>query len=158
MIRNETEYQQAVARVDAEKKRLAEHIETWTKQGFTADQVAKLREPLESFHMQLAEEVQSYERLKRGQFSEFENLHGLGQTLIGLRIARGMTQRELARRMSVDETAVSRDERNEYHGITVDRAKKVLDALGVRLVTRVEVEPMYTPGDAPQASVAELAR
>ncbi len=158
MIRNETEYQQAVARVDAEKKRLAEHIETWTKQGFTADQVAKLREPLESFHMQLVEEVQSYERLKRGQFSEFENLHGLGQTLIGLRIARGMTQRELARRLSVDETAVSRDERNEYHGITVDRAKKVLDALGVRLVTRVEVEPMHTPGDAPQASVAELAR
>lgn len=158
MIRNETEYQQAVARVDAEKKRLAEHIETWTKQGFTADQVAKLREPLESFHMQLVEEVQSYERLKRGQFSEFENLHGLGQTLIGLRIARGMTQRELARRLSVDETAVSRDERNEYHGITVDRAQKVLDALGVRLVTRVEVEPMHTPGDAPQASVAELAR
>lgn len=153
MIRNETEYQHAVARVDAEKKRLAEHIEAWMKQGFTADQVAKLREPLESFHMQLAEEVQSYERLKRGQFSEFENLHGLGQTLIGLRIARGMTQRELARRMSVDETAVSRDERNEYHGITVDRAKKVLDALGVRLVTRVEVEPMHTPDDVP-----ELAR
>jgi len=44
--------------------------------------------------------------------------------------------------MDADETAVSRDERNEYHGITVERAKKVLDALGVRLVTRVEVEPL----------------
>jgi len=53
-----------------------------------------------------------------------------------------MTQRELARRLDADETAVSRDERNEYHGITVERAKKVLDALGVRLVTRVEVEPL----------------
>jgi hypothetical protein len=47
-----------------------------------------------------------------------------------------------ARRSEVSETAVSRDERNEYHGITVDRARKALDALGVRLVTRVEVEPM----------------
>lgn len=153
MIRNETEYQQAVARVDAEKKRFTEHIETWKKQGFTADQIAKLKEPLESFHMQLVEEVQSYEHLKRGQFSEFENLHGLGQILIGLRIARSMTQRELARRLNVDETMVSRDERNEYHGITVDRAKRVLDALGVRLVTRVEVEPMHTPSH--QGAVTE---
>jgi ribosome-binding protein aMBF1 (putative translation factor) len=147
MIRTESEYQQAAARVDAERARLAAHLKAWKKQGFTAQQVAKLREPLEAFHMQLAEEVASYERLKRGQFDEFENLHGLGQTLIGLRIARGMTQRELARRLEVDETAVSRDERNEYHGITVDRARKVLEALGVRLVTRVEVEPLRAAGE-----------
>lgn len=141
MIRSETEYQQAVARLDAERGRLVEHVAAWKKQGFTAAQVAKLREPLEAFHMQFAEEVDSYERLKRGQFSEFENLHGLGQTLIGLRIARGMTQRQLAERVGVNETMVSRDERNEYHGITVDRARRILDALGARLVTRVEVEP-----------------
>lgn len=147
MIRNETEYQQAVARIDAERKRLGEHVEAWKRQGFTAEQVAKLREPLESFHMQFVEEVRSYERLKRGQFSEFENLHGLGQVLIGLRIARGMTQRLLAERLGVNETMVSRDERNEYHGITVERAKRVLDALGVRLVTRVEVEPMHAPAE-----------
>lgn len=158
MIRNEAEYQQAVARVDAEKKRFVEHIEAWNKHGFTVDQIAKLREPLESFHMQLVEEVQSYERLKRGQFSEFENLHGLGQILIGLRIARGMTQRELARRLNVDETMVSRDERNEYHGITVDRAKRVLDALGVRLVTRVEVEPVHAPSEQPEQQVPDFAQ
>ena len=146
MIRNETEYQQAIARIDAERKRLAEHVEAWKKQGFTDDQIAKLREPLESSHRQFVEEVQSYERLKRGQFSEFENLHGLGQTLIGLRIARGMTQRELAERLGVNESMVSRDERNEYHGITVERAKRILDALRVRLVTRVEVEPMRVSG------------
>ena len=57
-----------------------------------------------------------------------------------------MTQRELARRLGVDEAMVSRDERNEYHGITVDRAKRMLDALGVRLVTRVEVEPLEVTG------------
>lgn len=157
MIRNETEYQQAVARVDAEKTRFVEHVEAWKKQGFTADQIAKLREPLDSFHMQLVEEVQSYERLKRGQFSEFENLQGLGQVLIGLRIARNMTQRELARRLDVDETMVSRDERNEYHGITVERAKRVLDALGVRLVTRVEVEPLQ-PGDQSVAQASKFVQ
>jgi DNA-binding XRE family transcriptional regulator len=142
MIRNEAEYQQAVSRIEAERGRLIDHAEAWRRQGFTPAEIAKLKEPLESFHLQLVEEVHSYERLKRGQFSEFENLQGLGQLLIGLRIARGMTQRELARRQGVDETMVSRDERNEYHGITVERAKKVLEALGVRLVTRVEVEPL----------------
>jgi hypothetical protein len=147
MIRNEKEYQEAVKRLDAEKIRLTEHAQVWKEQGFSAAQIAKLLEPLESFHMQLVEEVQSYERLKRGQFSEFENLHGLGQALIGLRIARGMNQRELAKRLKVDETMVSRDERNEYHGITLERAIRVLDALGVRLVTRIEVEPMHMPSE-----------
>ena len=109
--------------------------------------------------MQLVEEVESYERLKRAQFEEFDNLNGLGQVLIGLRIARGMTQRELARRMDVDETAVSRDERNEYHGITVERARKVLDALEVRLVTRVEVEPMGAGSRSPRREpVAKAGR
>ncbi len=64
-----------------------------------------------------------------------------------------MTQRELARRLSVDEAMVSRDERNEYHGITVDRAKRMLDALGVRLVTRVEVEPLEVTADGDERGV-----
>ena len=157
MIRNDKEYREATARVDAEKKRLAGHAEAWREQGYSAAEVAKLLEPLESFHRQLIEEVESYERLTRGHFSEFENLHGLGQVLIGVRIARGMTQRELARRMNVDETMVSRDERNEYHGITVDRAMRVLDALGVRLITRVEVEPMRMPSESSAEQVPEPA-
>jgi len=150
MIRNETEYQEARARMDAESERLAGYERDWKAKGYSAEEIAALREPLEAFHMQLVEEVQSYERLKRGQIGEFENLHGLGQALIGLRIARGMSQRELAGRLGVDESSVSRDERNEYHGITVERAKRVLDALGVRLVTTAEVEPIQAPGESEQ--------
>jgi hypothetical protein len=61
------------------------------------------------------------------------NLHGLGRTLVALRIALGLTQRQLAERLSVNESQISRDERNEYQGITVDRASRILDALGVTL-------------------------
>jgi transcriptional regulator with XRE-family HTH domain len=89
----------------------------------------------------LKEEVESYERLKRGEFDELENLRGLGHLLIALRIAQGVSQRELARRLDVHESQVSRDERNEYFGITLERAIKILDALNVRLRTKVEVEP-----------------
>ena len=38
----------------------------------------------------------------------------------------------------VNESQVSRDERNEYHGITVDRASRILDALGVSLKSAFE--------------------
>lgn len=71
MIHNESEYQQAIKRIEEEKTRLADHCKAWEKQGFTAKQVKNLKEPLESFHLQLVEEVESYERLKRGQFDEF---------------------------------------------------------------------------------------
>lgn len=53
----------------------------------------------------------------------------LGQLLIALRIANGITQHELVERLGVSESVVSRDERNEYHGITVERAQCVLNAL-----------------------------
>jgi hypothetical protein len=82
-----------------------------------------------------------YERLKRGEFEELENLRGLGNLLISLRIAQGMSQRELARRLDLHELQVSRDGRNEYFGITLERAIKILDALNVRLHTKVEIKP-----------------
>ena len=85
--------------------------------------------------------MESYERLKRGEFEELDNLRGLGHLLISLRIAQGISQRELARRLDVHESQVSRDERNEYFGITLERAIRILDALNVRLRTTVEVEP-----------------
>ncbi|UYV12368.1 MAG: helix-turn-helix domain-containing protein [Phycisphaera sp.] len=151
MIRNESEYQKAVERAEAERQRFAEHEAAWREQGFTDEQIVKLREPLESFHLQLVEEIESYERLKQGQIDEFENLDGLRQVLIGLRIARGMSQRDLAKQLGVSETQVSRDERNEYHGVTVERAHRVLEALGVKLVTRVEVQPL-PPGSGGAAA------
>jgi transcriptional regulator with XRE-family HTH domain len=95
---------------------------------------------MESFYLQFKEEVESYERLKRGEFEELDNLRGLGHLLIALRIAQGVSQRELAKRLEVHESQVSRDERNEYFGVTLERAGRILEALNVRLRTRVEVE------------------
>jgi hypothetical protein len=42
----------------------------------------------------------------------------------------------------VSEAQVSRDERNEHHGITVDRAQRVLDAMNETLTSRVEDKPL----------------
>jgi transcriptional regulator with XRE-family HTH domain len=45
-----------------------------------------------------------------------------------LRIAADVSQADLAKRLDVDPSQVSRDERNEYHGITIDRAAKIIRA------------------------------
>lgn len=141
MIRNEKEYKKAVSRIIDEKQRLEDYKKKLSSEGFTSEQVQRALDPFLSFHLQLCEETESYERLKRGDFDELMNLHGLGRMLIGLRIALGLTQREFAARLGVGETQVSRDERNEYHGITVERATLILDVLGVRMKSQFAIVP-----------------
>jgi DNA-binding Xre family transcriptional regulator len=133
MIRNEAEYQVAVRRLRDEEKRIDEHHGRLQAMGLSIEEIKRATDPFRSFHLQLAEEVAGYEKLKRGDLGEMMNLHGLGRMLVALRIARGLTQRELADRLSVHYSQVSRDERNEYHGITTDRASRILDAMEVQL-------------------------
>lgn len=152
MIRNESEYQEACARLEEERTRLEEYRGRLAGMDLKDDDLRRALDPLRSFHLQLEEEVQSYERLKRGDLGELSNLHGLGHMLVALRIARGLTQRELAAHLGVHESQVSRDERNEYHGVTVDRASRVLDAMGVRL--RSFFEQPVLPNDPSEQQVA----
>jgi ribosome-binding protein aMBF1 (putative translation factor) len=141
MIRNETEYQEASTRLTEERERLIDHQCRLKEAGLSDKEIKRVIDPMESFHLQLREEVESYERLKRREFEELENFRGFGHLLISLRIAKGISQRDLARRLGVHESQVSRDERNEYFGITLERAVRILDALDVKLHTKVEFEP-----------------
>ena len=52
-----------------------------------------------------------YENVRRRTFPIIRRLTQLGQLLIALRIAGGLTQRELAERLGVSESVVSRDGR-----------------------------------------------
>lgn len=154
MIRSETEYKAAVLRLQEERQRLVDHEKRLREEGLGDDEVKRVLDPLVSFHLQLREEVESYEKLRRGDLDELQNLHGLGQTLVALRIARGLTQRELAARLEVHESQVSRDERNEYHGISIERATRILDALGLRMRSMFElpVQPDSLHGDRQAAA------
>ena len=139
MIRSEKEYAEAVERIGQEKERLGQQEAELKDMGLEPDQIKRALDPMRSFHQQLTEEVASYERLKRGQFEEISNLSGIGQLLVSLRIARGLTQRQFAERLGVHETQVSRDERNEYHGVTLERAARILNTLHVEVRSRVEI-------------------
>jgi DNA-binding transcriptional regulator YiaG len=133
MIRNDTKYQETVRQVAESKKRVEAHRVQLESTGLSPEEIKRALDPLRSFYLHFEEEIEEYEQLKRGDLDELANLEGLGRTLVGLRIATGLTQRQLADRLGVHESQVSRDERNEYQGITVERASRVLAALGVTM-------------------------
>src|SRR4051794_6941641 len=60
-----------------------------------------------------ANEADGAERVRRCEFSVLTHLTQIGRLLIALRIAQGLTPRELAERLGISESLVSRDERNE---------------------------------------------
>ena len=133
MIRNEVEYQAARQRFAPARAFAIQQKAALDAPGFTPEQVERGLEATLSYHAQLAEEVNWYERVRRREIAPLRNLTQIGRLLIGLRIANGLSQRELAERLCVAESQVSRDERNEYHGVTMERAQRVLDALGETL-------------------------
>lgn len=137
MIRTESEYREAVERIRAEKQRIAEQHDRLMDEGLSPDQVKRVMDPLLSFHEQLVEEVAAYERMRRGDFADLDNLHGIGQMLIGLRIFLGLSQRDLAARLGVHESQISRDERNEYRSLSIEKANAILEAMRVHLKTSV---------------------
>lgn len=138
MIRNEAEYQEALRRLEQDRQVAAKQREALFGAGLTEEEVERGMEPLLSFQAQLAEEVEWYENVRRRNFPVIRRLTDVGRLLIALRIANGISQRELADRLGVSESAVSRDERNEYHGITVERAQRILDALRQGIVVQVD--------------------
>ena len=142
MIRSEKEYREAVERLRQDEEVLALQKEKLEGLGLSEEEVRRALEPMLSFRAQLEEEVEWYERVRRRDFGIIRDLSAVGTLLIALRIANGLSQRELAEKLGVSEAQVSRDERNEYHGITVERAQRVLDAMNETLTSRVEDKPL----------------
>jgi DNA-directed RNA polymerase specialized sigma subunit len=142
VIRSEKEYREAVERLRQDEEVLALQKEKLEGLGLSEEEVRRALEPMLSFRAQLEEEVEWYERVRRRDFGIIRDLSAVGTLLIALRIANGLSQRELAEKLGVSEAQVSRDERNEYHGITVNRAQRVLDAMNETLTSRVEDKPL----------------
>jgi DNA-binding Xre family transcriptional regulator len=140
MIKTEKEYLESKKRLAEEHKMIEEQRLKLKQAGLSKEQIKLAIDPVASFALQLKEEIEEYEKLKRGDFGDLTNLYGIGRTLVALRIFKGMKQSELAAKLQVKESQVSRDESNEYHGASVEKIQKVLDVLGVTLKTKVEYQ------------------
>ena len=138
MIKTESAYKKALEKLQEDKRFIQDQKKVLEEMGLTKEQVEKALQPSITFHEQLKEEVIYYERIRRGEFEPIINLHNLGKSLIAFRIYLGLSQQELADRLGVSASQVSRDERNEYYGATLERIQEVMEAM--RMIAKTEIQ------------------
>ena len=129
MIRTDREYRDALRRLDEARAVAEVQSRSLQASGLPTAHLELVMSPLAAMQEQIEGEISWYERARGGDIRPVGRLSDVGASLIALRIARGLTQRQLAERLGVNEAQVSKDERNDYRGITVERAQRVLDAL-----------------------------
>lgn len=140
MIKNESAYQKAVEKLKQDKEFISSEKKRFEDMGLTSEQTKMAIEPLISFHEQLKAEVEYYEKIKRGSFNPIYKFTDIGKTLIAYRIYLSMTQAELANKLGVSESQVSRDERHEYYGATTDKIESVMEAMGMKAIINIEID------------------
>ena len=140
MIKTEKEYKDAVYRMDEIEKVIKQQEKALKEEGLSKYEIKRGMDPTRTFFQQLAEEVNWYERAKQGNFESILDLKGVERLLIALRIASGLTQKELGKCLGVSQEQVAKDERNEYHGISIDRAQKILNIFCVHIEGKPKVE------------------
>ena len=154
MIRTESEYQRALKQLGQDRHFIEQQRRHLQKAGLVGEELERALQPTLSFHEQLKEEVEAYEHIKRGDFGTLRSLESIGRWLIGARIAKGWSQKQLAEALGVSEAQVSRNERNEYYGIKVDRAQRILEVMNFHFRMEEEAElNMLT--EQPRGEVAE---
>jgi transcriptional regulator with XRE-family HTH domain len=134
MIRNDAEYREAKVRL-ADFADQVQKIRTELRsRGLDQSSVDLAANPQESLSEQITWEVQLYEHLRAGELEYIPSFPAeeRGKALICLRIVKGWTQRQLAEGLGITEAQVSRDERNEYHGLSLERYARILEAMGFR--------------------------
>ena len=125
-------------KTDAQRERTLVQIEGFRRALAKADyeasgkRAAAIRGSYESIIHQLEVEVREYDQLKLGEFTlpGIQHLGEIAPHLVRLRILRGVTQTELARRLGVSKQVVSRQEEAEYQGVNLQRLQEIVDALG----------------------------
>jgi len=131
MIRTEAAYERAQERLGQEAETIQQQRAQLESMDLTEEEVQRALEPMRSFRDQLQEEIATYEQMRRGSMEALHSLTSIGRWLIGARIAKGWSLSDLAEALDVSVQQVSRDENNEYRGITAERAQRILDALDV---------------------------
>jgi ribosome-binding protein aMBF1 (putative translation factor) len=134
MIKNERQY--AITKAQAEKfaQALAEAKQRPSGKGHPLLRRAE-EEALRSQLADLQAELAEYDALRSGQkkglpVSSFDDLP---RALIQARIAAGLSQKELARRLGLKEQQIQRYEATDYATAKLSRLRAVMQALGVEV-------------------------
>lgn len=109
--------------------------------GLPQEVVEGVRRSLATERRELCEALDAFERAKQGDAAQLKQRAGsdLGSLLIAARIIKRLTQKDLARKLGLQEQQIQRYEAERYKSISLARYQKVARVLGVRLF--VDIEP-----------------
>ena len=132
---------------DAQRERTAAQIEGFRQalakvdREMTGKRAATVRGSYEGMIRQLEEELREYGDLKSGEltFLDVERLDQIAPFVAKMRIARGVSQTELAHRLGVSKQVVSRYEETEYQTVAISRLQEILDAMGIKAFVTLKV-------------------
>ena len=137
MIKSEREKNRKLQEIKDCEKLIAQNRELLERIGLSQDQIEKHIQPSVALLKELRAAVAEYESLTQGN-PPSESIEKIGDMLVKLRIYKQLTQKALAEKIGVDETQVSRDERNHYRGVSLDRLLKVVQALDVHMEVTIK--------------------
>ncbi|TMC43260.1 MAG: helix-turn-helix transcriptional regulator [Chloroflexi bacterium] len=151
MIKNERQYKITKAQADRFAAALEEAPATHDRgDAARALQRAALRSQLDD----LREELNAYDQLRSGKPVALVggSFADLPKLLIQARIARGLSQRELAERLGMKEQQLQRYEATDYASASIARLNEVIEALGLEAP-----QELLLP-DSPPTATALFAR
>jgi HTH-type transcriptional regulator/antitoxin HigA len=128
MIKSDAQRERTVAQIEGFRRALAKVTEE--KPGKRS---AVLRASYEGMIQQLEDELREYDGLKAGalKLPHIEKLDEIAPFITKIRISKGVTQTELARRLGVSKQVVSRYEESDYQTVSIARLQEILDAIGI---------------------------
>jgi DNA-binding Xre family transcriptional regulator len=104
----------------------------------TGRRAVAVRGSYEGMIRHLEDEICEYDELKSGDLAlpNVERLDQIVPFVTKMRIAKGVSQTEVARRLGVSKQLISRYEETEYQTVAISRLQEILDAIGIKaLVT-----------------------
>jgi ribosome-binding protein aMBF1 (putative translation factor) len=134
VIKNERQYRITKAQAERFEQALAEVSARPTRSLPRALQKAQLG-GLQSQLEDLRGELREYEALRSGKRRSLalESIEELPKILIQSRIAAGLSQEELARKLGLKPQQIQRYEATNYQAASLERVNEILRALGVKL-------------------------
>ena len=140
MIKNEMQYRITKARAEKFRQAIAEvtaNPDRSLSARLRRAEVDALKSQLEG----LETEIKQYQSLRSGRRRTLalEQIEDLAKTLIQARIAAGLSQEGLAKKLGIKAQQIQRYEATDYRSASLERVNEVVRVLGVKLLRRAEV-------------------
>lgn len=135
MIANERQYRITKTELRRFEDAVEDHKHSTPSEGVDPRIHKAMGDALRSEVEVLSDQIKQYEDLRDGRIDqrELDDLTDLPTALIEARIAAGLTQKDLAERLGLQQQQIQRWEATLYSGVGVERLQKIIDALGMRV-------------------------